>query len=172
MLSGQTVGAPRRFQIHLCAAAALALGVCAAIGSTAVAQEARTYQLDPFTQATSAYPGCPEAKPPILTEQEMRISAHERAERGTSCCLAGTCECGGAYKRDPEINERVAAAIRANAQLANTSVWVTTMRKFVTLSGCVRNNAQKKALERLVKGQSDVAIVWNETIIGTRPAKK
>jgi len=172
MLSGQTVGALRRFPIRLHAAAALALGICAAIGSTAAAQEPRSYQLDPFTQATSGYPGCPEAKPPVLTEQEMRVSAHERAERGTSCCLAGTCECGGAYKRDPEINERVAGAIRANAQLANTSLWVSTMRKFVTLSGCVRNGAQKKALERLVKAQSDVAIVWNETIIGTKPPAK
>jgi hypothetical protein len=151
---------------------ALGLGLGASIGSPAAAQQGRTYQLDPFTQATSGYPGCPEAKPPILTEQEMRVSAHERAERGTSCCLAGTCECGGAYKRDPEINERVAAAIRANAQLANTSVWVTTMRKFVTLSGCVRSNAQKKALERLAKGQSDVAIVWNETSVGTKPPAK
>jgi hypothetical protein len=148
------------------------LGLCTAVGLPALAQQPRTYQLDPFTQVTSGYPGCPEAKPPILTEQEMRVSAHERAERGTSCCLAGTCECGGAYKRDPEINERVAAAIRANAQLANTSVWVTTTRKFVTLSGCVRSSTQKKALERLVKGQSDVAIVWNETSVGTRPAKK
>jgi len=142
------------------------------MGGSAQAQQARTYQLDPFTQATSGYPGCPEAKPPILTEQEMRVSAHERAERGTSCCLAGTCECGGAYKRDPEINERVAAAIRANPQLANTSVWVTTTRKFVTLSGCVRSKAQKTALERLAKGQSDVAIVWNETTVGTKPPPK
>ena len=172
MLPAQTVGAPRRFPKPLRGAAALVVGVCAAIASVAAAQEPRTYQLDPFTQATSGYPGCPEAKPPVLTEQEMRVSAHERAERGTSCCLAGTCECGGAYKRDPEINERVAAAIRANAQLANTSVWVTTMRKFVTLSGCVRSNAQKKALERLAKGQSDVAIVWNETSVGTKPPAK
>ena len=172
MLSGRSVPAPRRFPSRLHAAAALVAAIGTAIGSPALAQQGRTYQLDPFTQATSGYPGCPEAKPPILTEQEMRVSAHERAERGTSCCLAGTCECGGAYKRDPEINERVAAAIRASAQLANTSVWVTTTRKFVTLSGCVRSKAQKTTLERLVKRQSDVAIVWNETIVGTKPPSK
>lgn len=171
MLSGQTVRLPGGFGNRLSLAAALALGMCA-MGDSALGQQARTYQLDPFTQATSGYPGCPEQKPPVLTEEEMRVSAHGRVERGTSCCLAGTCECGGTYKRDPEINDRVAAAIRANAQLTNTSVWVTTTRKFVTLSGCVRNNAQKKALERLVKGQSDVAVVWNETIVGTRAAKK
>jgi osmotically-inducible protein OsmY len=43
---------------------------------------------------------------------------------------------------------------------------VTTTRTFVTVQGCVRSAAQKKALERLVKGQPDVAIVWNETTVG------
>ena len=45
---------------------------------------------------------------------------------------------------------------------------MTTTRKFVTLQGCVRNAAQKKTLERLVKGQPDVAIVWNETTVGRK----
>ena len=98
----------------------------------------------------------------------MRTSAHERAERGTSCCLAGTCECGGAYKRDPEINERVAKAVRDARSFRDTSIWITTTRKFVTLQGCVRTRAQQRALERLVKRQPDVAIVWNETTVGTR----
>jgi len=130
-------------------------------------QEPRTYRLDPFAQATSSYPGCHAAKPPDLTEQEMRVQAHERAERGTSCCLASTCECGGAYKHDGEINQRVAAAIRSDPQFRDTSIWVTTTRKFVTLQGCVRSSAQKRALQALVKRQPDVAIVWNETTIGS-----
>jgi hypothetical protein len=136
----------------------------------AAAEEPRTYQLDPFAQATDAYTSCPAAKPPVLTEQEMRLQAHGRAERGTSCCLAGTCECGGAYRRDPEINDRVVAAIRGEKRFRDTSVWVTTMRKFVTLQGCVRSATQKKALERLVKRQPDVAIVWNETTVGANPS--
>lgn len=134
------------------------------------AEEPRTYQLDPFAQATDGYASCPAAKPPVLTEQEMRVQAHGRAERGTSCCLAGTCECGGAYRRDPEINDRVAAAIRGEKRFRDTSVWVTTMRKFVTLQGCVRTTAQRKALEHLVKRQPDVAIVWNETTVGVNPS--
>jgi len=157
-----------RFPLAL---AAVAFGA-GALAAPASAEDARTYQLDPFTQATGGYAGCPEGKPPILTEQEMRITAHERAERGTSCCLAGTCECGGAYKHDPEINERVAGAVREDRRFRDTSVWVTTMRKFVTLQGCVRTRAQRSALERLVKRQPDVAIVWNETTVGTRPAAK
>jgi hypothetical protein len=145
-------------------------GVLGCLG--AAADEPRTYQLDPFGQATGAFAGCPAAKPPVLTEQEMRVQAHERAERGTSCCLAGTCECGGAYKRDPEINDRVIAAIRADKRFRDTSVWVTTMRKFVTLQGCVRSGPQGKALEQLVKRQPDVAIVWNETTVGATASGK
>jgi hypothetical protein len=131
----------------------------ALVASGAPADEPRTYQLDPFAQATSGYAGCPEAKPPVLTEQEMQITAHQRVERGTSCCLAGTCECGGAYKHDPEINSRVVEAIASDGRFRSTSLWVTTTRKFVTVEGCVRSAAQKKALEQLVRGQADVAIV-------------
>jgi BON domain len=147
----------------------VATAILAAMFCTGVdAEEPRTYQLDPFAQATDGYAACAAAKPPVLTEQEMRVQAHGRAERGTSCCLAGTCECGGAYRRDPEINARVVAAIRGEKRFRDTSVWVTTMRKFVTLQGCVRSATQKKALERLVKRQPDVAIVWNETVVGVK----
>ena len=144
------------------------LMLTAMFGFAATADEPRTYQLDPFGQATGGFASCPIAKPPVLTEQQMRVQAHERAERGTSCCLAGTCECGGAYKRDPEINDRVIAAIRDDKRFRDTSVWVTTMRKFVTLQGCVRSSAQRKALEHLAKRQADVVIVWNETTVGKR----
>lgn len=141
---------------------ALVIVAFVALSSRAQADEPRTYVVDPFAQATAGALDCPVVQPPALTEYQMRIQAHERAERGTSCCLAGTCECGGAYKRDPEINARVVAALQARADLGNTSIWVTTMRKFVTLQGCVRTSAQKRAIERLVKRQPDVAVVWNE----------
>jgi hypothetical protein len=136
--------------------------------AVAHAEPPRTYQLDPFSQATSGYAGCPSVKPPLLDEQQMRAQAHSRAERGTSCCLAGTCECGGAYKRDPEINDRVVEALRRDARFRDTSVWVTTTRGFVTLQGCVHNASQKRAMERLVKRQEGVALVWNETRSGER----
>src|SRR5438067_9620898 len=164
MTPRQTARAPRGFPVVMLAAA-LAF---ASAASPLLAEEPRTYQLDPFTQATAGYADCPEVKPPVLTEQEMRTTAHQRVERGTSCCLAGACECGGAYKRDPEINDRVVATIRADKRFRDTSVWVTTTRKFVTLQGCVRTTAQRKALERLVKRQPDVAIVWNETAVGVK----
>lgn len=151
---------------------ALLVAMTAAATGAASAEEGTGYQLDPFAQAVAGFAACPAVPPPTLTIEQMRTQAHERAERGTSCCLAGTCECGGAYKRDPEINARVAAAIRGDTRFRDTSVWVTTTRKFVTLQGCVRTPAQKRALERLVRRQKDVALVWNETRVGlvTKPS--
>jgi hypothetical protein len=127
---------------------------------------ADSYQLDPFEQATAGFAACPTVAPPTLTPEQMRAQAHSRVERGTSCCLAGTCECGGSYKHDPEINAHVAAAIRNDPRFRDASVWITTTRKFVTLQGCVRTTAQRRALERLVRRQPDVALVWNETTVG------
>src|SRR6266550_3811994 len=129
------------------------------------AQTSLSYLLDPFAQATSGDERCPAAKPPILDEAQMRSQAHSRAERGTSCCLAGTCECGGPYKHDAEINDRVVDAIRVDKRFRDSAVWVTTTRRFVTLRGCVRNPAQKNALAQVVKRQAGVALVWNEVAI-------
>src|SRR4030088_934825 len=122
----------------------------------------QSYLLDPFAQATFGVERCPVATPPILDEQQMRSQAHSRAERGTSCCLAGTCECGGPYKHDAEINDRVIEAIRADKRFRDTAVWVTTTRGFVSLQGCVRSPAQKNALGRVVMRQPGVVLVWNE----------
>ena len=140
------------------------LAAAAALSSPLVAAD--SYQLDPFEQATAGFAACPTVQPPTLTPEQMRAQAHSRVERGTSCCLAGTCECGGSYKHDPEINARVAAAIRNDPRFRDSSIWVTTTRKFVTLQGCVRTPAQKRALERLARRQTDVALVWNETAVG------
>ncbi len=132
------------------------------------AQAPRTYLLDAFAQATAGDTRCPAVNPPLLDEAEMRAQAHSRAERGTSCCLAGTCECGGPYRHDAEINARVIEAIRSERRFGETSVWVTTTRGFVSLQGCVRSAMQKNALGRLVKRQPGVAQVWNETAITPR----
>ena len=78
----------------------------------------------------------------------MRAQAHSRAERGTSCCLAGTCECGGPYKHDTEINDRVVRGNQGDKRLRDTAVWVTTTRGFVTLQGCVRSPRHQKSRAR------------------------
>jgi osmotically-inducible protein OsmY len=95
----------------------------------------------------------------------MRTEAHARAERGTRCALEGTCEPGGAYKRDGEINEHVRAEIAADPRFAYTAVWVTTSRKWVTLKGCVRNKAQQKALVELARHQAYVERVFDDLTV-------
>jgi hypothetical protein len=119
-------------------------------------------QLDPFAQATAGMPSCPTIEPRLYTMEQMRTEAHARAERGTRCALEGTCEPGGAYKRDGEINEQLRAAVAADKRFADTSVWVTTSRKWITLKGCVRTKAEHKALVELAHHQADVERVFDE----------
>jgi hypothetical protein len=119
-------------------------------------------QLDPFAQVTAGMPNCPVVQPRLYTPDEMRTEAHARSERGTRCALEGTCEPGGAYKRDGEINEQVRAEIAADKHFADTSVWVTTSRKWVTLKGCVRSKSQQKALIQLAGHQANVERVFDE----------
>ncbi len=127
------------------------------------------YADPPPLQATHGRPGCPTPPVRVLTPDEARREAHQRVERGTSCWLAGTCEPGGAYKGDDEVNARVAARIAADPRFADTSVWVETLRKFVTLKGCVASDAQATALEALVRSVDGVKLVWLETkVAGSR----
>ena len=119
-------------------------------------------QLDPFAQATSALKRCPPIGPRLFTVEEMRTEAHARAERGTRCALEGTCEPGGAYKRDGEINEGARAAIAADKRLAGTSIYVTTSRKWVTLKGCVKMSGQRRAAVSIASKQAGVERVFDE----------
>ena len=150
------------------AVAILAAWACPVAAQRAPAGE--MIQLDPFAQASSGFPGCAATPPPLLTLEQSRIVAHERAERGTRCAMEGTCEPGGAYRRDGEVNERVRAAIAATPKFANTSLWLTTTRKWVTVSGCVRTAAQRRALVEFVKAQPGVERVFDELRVGTKAA--
>jgi osmotically-inducible protein OsmY len=76
--------------------------------------------------------------------------------------MEGTCEPGGAYRRDPEINERVRALIAGDRRFSDTSVWLTTSRKWVTLRGCVRRTAQHRALVAAVTKVTGVERVFDE----------
>ncbi|HET7095879.1 MAG TPA: BON domain-containing protein [Casimicrobiaceae bacterium] len=123
-------------------------------------------QLDPFARATSGFAACPEQAPPLLTAEAARVESHVRVERGLRCAMEGKCEPGGAYKRDPEVNERIRGLIAGDARFADASIWVTTTRKWVTLEGCVRSTAQRKALLALVSKQPDVERVFDELSTG------
>ena len=126
-------------------------------------------QLDPFAQATSGHPSCVAPAPPLLTREQVERGAHARAERGTRCAMEGTCEPGGAYRRDPEINEAAREAIAADKRFATSSVWLTTSRGWVTLQGCVRDGAQRAALVEAARKVPRVVQVFDETRV-TRAA--
>jgi osmotically-inducible protein OsmY len=64
----------------------------------------------------------------------------------------------------------VRAALAANRAFANTSLWLTTTRKWVTLSGCVHTQSQRRALVKFVAAQPMVERVFDEMRIGTRGA--
>jgi hypothetical protein len=147
-------------------AAGAALGVLIVAGPLALADE--MVQLDPFAQATSGDAACPAPPPPLLTAEAARTQAHVRVERGLRCAMEGKCEPGGAYKRDPEINERVRALIAGDRHYADTAVWVTTTRKWVTLQGCVRTPQQRKALVARVAQVRDVERVFDELAVRKR----
>ena len=136
------------------------------------ASGAELVQLDPFAQATAGFPACPAVQPRLLTLEESRTAAHARVERGTRCALEGTCEPGGAYKRDAEINEQVRLAIAADRRFADSSVWVTTSRKWATLEGCVRSSAQRSALVRYVARLPNVERVFDQLRVGAPRAPR
>jgi hypothetical protein len=161
----------RRARALVLPAAAVVVVGCASPGAAIGAPAEAMIQLDPFAQATSGFPGCAATPPPLLTLAQSRIVAHERVERGTRCAMEGTCEPGGAYRRDDEINERVRAAIAAAPEFADTSLWLTTTRRWVTVSGCVRTESQRRSLQAFVKARPDVLRVFDETRVGTRGAK-
>jgi len=133
-----------------------------AIVAAAPACAADLQQLDPFARATSGIAACPEAGPRLYTTEEAGAQAHARSERGTRCAMEGTCEPGGAYRRDPEINEAVRAAIAGDKRFAKTSVWVTTSRRWVTLEGCVASKPQRASLVKFVARQPRVERVFDE----------
>jgi len=159
--TSMSAGNPRRPRLVRSVAAAVACASIAAYTQPLV-------QLDPFVQATSGAPDCPTQPPPLLTEQEARAESHARVERGTRCAMEGTCEPGGAYRRDPEINEQVRALIGGDARFKGSSVWLTTSRKWVTLYGCVRSTAQRRALNAAVAKAPGVERVFDELTIARR----
>ena len=148
------------------AAACLAASFALALPDALCADDSSNlYNDPPPLQATQGIAVCAAPKLRTLTREQARAEAHSRIERGTSCWLEGKCEPGGDYKRDPEINRRVAAAIAADARFANTSLWVETLRMFVTIKGCLAKPQQGRELEVLAKSVAGVKLVWQEAVV-------
>ena len=145
-------------------AAALALAL-ACSGAAADAPRRNPFD-DPFTAVTNGLAACPRAEPPLFTEEQIRNEAHDRAQRGTSCWLAGRCRLHNAYLYDQEIIPRVVKAVQADGRYGDTSVWALGQRRWVWLKGCVSKPEQREGLERLVRLIDDVEGVVNELMVG------
>lgn len=131
--------------------------------------EANPFDDPPPQRATHGIADCDAPVARRWTPDEARREAHQRVERGTSCWLAGQCPPGGDYRGDDVVNARVASAIAADPRFATTSVWVETLRKFVTIKGCLASAEQGPALEALVRRIEGVKLVWQEAKV--RPAR-
>jgi len=151
---------PRSTTLMLCAA-------FMALAAAASAQTRTNVFHDPFLQVTGAIAACPVPDAPGVTEQESRELAHDRAQRGTSCWLAGRCRLPNAYLYDAEIVPRVQKALLADGRFGNTSIWATGQRRWVWLQGCVATAEQAAAAEELVKRIDDVEGVMNQLLVGT-----
>lgn len=149
-----------------------AAALLAVLAWTGVADAAESpVQLDPFARATHGDAACPEVGPPLLDAAQARAEAHVRVERGLRCAMDGTCAPGGSYRQDPQLNAEVAVAIAADARFADSSVWVTTSRRWVTLQGCVRTPAQRRQLVMAVQRHPGVERVFDELRVAAVPGR-
>lgn len=146
-----------------------ALFVALPLGAAPDAPADRTNRFDdPFLRITSGLPRCPVPDAPGYTAQEAATEAHDRAQRGVSCWLAGRCRLPNAYLYDAEIIPRVRRALQADGRLgATTSLWATGQRRFVWLQGCVTTAEEAAEAERIVRALDDVEGVVNQLMIGT-----
>jgi BON domain-containing protein len=117
---------------------------------------------DPFLQVTNGIAACPVPEGPLLTEDEARVQAHVRGERGLRCYLEGKCRLPNSYMYDKDIVARVQKAILHGGRFADTSVWAESQRRWVTLKGCVRRKEQAAELVRLVKSIEEVERVFDQ----------
>ena len=120
------------------------------------AAERRNWFNDPFFQIAAQAPRCPVPLGPYLTAAEQRAEAHYRAERGTSCWLAGRCARSNAYAYDQEIARALQARVGELKPASGSSLWVTVQRRIVFIEGCVPSRRRVAALEAWAKGVPDV----------------
>ena len=114
---------------------------------------------DPFIVATAGGRSCPVPLGPAYTEAQVLEQSHHRAERGTTCWLEGRCAEPSAYRGDARIAQAVATALQADRGLADTRIWVTVERAFVTLEGCVNDVTQAQRAEEIAKVIEGVHLV-------------
>ena len=120
------------------------------------AAERQNWFDDPFFQVSAAIADCPLPAGPFITEAERRVQAHHRAEKGTSCWLAGLCDKPNFHAYDAGIAEAFKAAWPAQSGFADSTLWVTVQGRVVYIEGCVAEPAAEAALEVFARRLPDV----------------
>lgn len=121
--------------------------------------ELKKWYHDPYFTVRQALPNCPRPLGPYTSEAEMKQQAHWRAERGTSCWLAGRCQKANAYLYDADIAADLQRRFAASHAYAQASLWLTVQRRFVYVEGCMRDRRVLRGLEAFVRRTPDVELV-------------
>jgi BON domain len=143
---------------------ASALASASVVPCARAADELRNWFDDPFFQVTQALADCPLPAGPFVDEGGRREQAHRRAEKGTTCWLAGQCDRPKAYDYDADIAREIRNAFAAAPTIADTStLWITVQGRVVYVEGCVTSPDAERAIESLVRSlpyvQQAIAIV-------------
>jgi hypothetical protein len=129
-------------------------GLLALAAAAAPAQDAdglRNWYNDPFFQISSALPDCPLPAGPFVDERERQAQAHHRAEKGTSCWLAGACQRQSAYAYDEDIAAAIRDAVRERDPFPASTLWVTVQGRVVYIEGCAAPGTDVRTLESFVR---------------------
>jgi hypothetical protein len=131
--------------VWLCGTAALA------------AQEVRTNAFgDPFFAISNALPDCPLPAGPFITHAETLAETHHRAERGTTCWLAGKCSKPNSYAYDAGIAQALKHKLATANPFTDSTLWVTVQGRVVYIEGCARKPGLEPAIEAFVAALPDV----------------
>ena len=111
----------------------------------------RNWYDDPYFQIAAALPNCPLPAGPFVTESDMRAQSHHRAEKGTSCWLAGECDRPSAYAYDRDIALAFQTALETGKTFPNSSLWVTVQGRTVYVEGCSTQGSVVEEVEAFAR---------------------
>jgi len=123
----------------------------AALCAAQPAEPVQNWFGDPFFSITAAIADCPLPAGPFTDEADRRVQSHRRAEKGTTCWLAGECERPNAYAYDRDIAAALQAAVRAQNPFPDTSLWVTVQGRVVYIEGCARRPETEREAEAFAR---------------------
>lgn len=131
-------------------ASLIVLGAAIA-GAARSAEDLRNWFDDPFFQISSSLADCPVPAGPFVSEADKRVQAHRRAEKGTTCWLAGECDRPNAYAYDRDIAAAFRQAVADADRLPGTTLWVTVQGRVLYIEGCALQNSSVAAVEALAR---------------------